>query len=233
MTKKRKRLDQLTNKELENLLSTPQGLERVLLVQENASKELKHQVEHTWLQISNIEEVATRWLNTLIVLGLLQLFPFSNNNMATNYLILSLPSFIVAFYSVVFTLYNHPNYQRTDFFVPEETDKITRYYKSEAEIEILQKIFQSLMQNYEYKKRFSGYIGPAVMMNFTASVLYLFIRYIMKVDIHLYTAIFIAGATLIGIYLIRIHSSSGSRSYTYEQDEDGNRKTFTKDNSQS
>lgn len=223
MKKKTKRLDQLTKEELEGLLSTPQGVERVLSVQESALRELKAQIKHTWLQINDKEEVATRWLSTLIVLGLLQLFPFSGNDKATSYLILSLPSFVIAFYSVAFTLYKHPNYQRTDFFVPEEADKETRYHKNEAELNGLQKIFQYLIGNYERKKKFSGYIGPAVMTNFTVSILYLLISYALNIDIQICVAIIAGAVSLIGIYVIKMHGSSGSFSFTYKQDEKGNR----------
>lgn len=195
----------------------------MLSVQESALHELKAQINHTWLQINDKEEVATRWLSTLIVLGLLQLFPFSGNDRGTSYLILSLPSFVIAFYSVALTLYKHPNYQRTDFFVPEEADKETRYNKNEAEFKGSQKIFQSLIGNYERKKKFSGYIGPAVMTNFSVSILYLITSYVLNIDIQICLAIIVAAVSLIGIYVVKMQGPSSSFSFTYKQDETGNR----------
>jgi hypothetical protein len=223
MKSQTKKLEQLTEDELETLLSTPQNFDRILNLQGNMLNEVREDIHHIWEQIKDREETAARWLSVLIVLGLLQLFPFANDIDAKNYLILGLPSFVIAFYAAALTLSKHPNYLRTNFFVTEEADKITRYHKNDAEIKAYQKIHENLVKSYKRKRQYSGYIGLAVIVNFTANILYIVVHYFFGTNISLPAASLIAIVSLLSIYFINKIGPNKSFSITYKQDAAGNR----------
>lgn len=218
---KTRRLDQLSKKEFNDLISSPQGLDRVIKLEEKTVIELKKQTHHVWQQIKDKEEVAGRWLNTLIVLSLLQLFPFQQSEYGRHFLMLTLPTFIISFYSTALVLFKHPNYNRPDFFISESEDKKTRLQASQAEIKALQDINQSLTRNYERKRKFAGYIGPSVMVNFSLSILFLTSQYVF--EIILPEPIVFIGAILsvMSVYFLKKRGQKESFTVVYQQYESG------------
>jgi hypothetical protein len=216
------RLDKLSQEDLNKLLSNPEGLDRVIKLQKDFLVELQNKTKDIWTQIKDKEEIASQWVSILIILGLLQLYSFSDDAIAAKgYLILSLPSFLAVFYSIAFTLYKHPNYFCTDFFVTEDGAKDTIYKKNDAEIIFLKKIFTSLSKNYERKKKVSKYISPSIIVNFSLSILFLICYYVLEITISIPVYLLIALISLVTIYCISRNGSNGSFSFTYKQDKFG------------
>jgi len=216
-----RRLDQLTQEQLNQLLSTEEGFDRVISLQEKALIDVKGQVDHTFSLIIDKEEAASRWLNILIVLGLLQLFPFSENTDAKIFLILSLPSFIIAFYSVALTFYKHPNHQKTDSFVGEDFDKPTRFNRNQIELNNYQEIFICLHKRYEKKHKTYAFIGPSIIVNFSVCIFYLIYKRILGCDFSSHLVFLIVLASIFFILRIKINGSKESFNITYKKDESG------------
>lgn len=188
---------------------------------ENALKEYRDETEHLWLQIIDKEESASRWLGILIVLGLMQLYPFESDSSKVQFLIMSLPSFVIAFFATALTLVKHPNYLKTHFFVPESNDKKIIYVKNKAEQGILKEVYHSLNKNYEGKKKTFAYIGPSIVVNFTVSLFFLICFYILGLEICVVQSLLLASASILIIFVLKNVWSRGSFSRTFSVNKHG------------
>lgn len=215
-----KHLDQLNEEELNVLLNTREGTNRVVKLQDSVIADLKSNLQHIWLQIIDKEEAASRWITTLIILGLLQLYPFNTDVGAKVFLIATLPSFITAFFATALTLMKHPSYVITSDLVIEDADIRTRYKKNEGEIEILTNLHKSLYKNYQRKKKYAGLIGPSIIVNFTISIFLVAISIILGVTISNVLAILIAFTSIPIIFFLIQSGSKGSVNLESEIDVD-------------
>lgn len=219
-----KKFQNLTQTEIDAILKTKGGAVRVLSLLETHVLETRLQAENVWKQIVDREETAARWLNILIILGLLQLFPITDLADSKAFLLVTLPSFAASVYLVAFTLWKHPNYIRSDFFTPEEADIQTRLDVASTESKHLERFYPSLVKRYQKKGITSGYIGIAILMNFTLSLLMLVSYKIFDFSFSnfcLPTSIGIL--SLVAIYLIKEIIPNESFSHTYTQDENRNK----------
>jgi len=198
------RWDQLTSEEKSKILESPGGLDRVLKLHEDTLIQLKNQVKEVANQIKDKEETAVSWMNLLVILALLQVIGL-DKDYSKIYLIASLPSFMMAFLTTAYTLLKHPNYLKTDFFVPEKEDKQTRYAMCEAEINMLQDIYKRLNDNYNRKKKYAGFIGPAIIANFLVSVIIIICIKIFGFEMSIFYAIVLMVLSLLFILILQKH----------------------------
>jgi hypothetical protein len=222
-----KNFKNLTQQDINVILKTNGGAKRLLTLLENHVIETRLQAENVWKQIVDREEAAARWMNILIILGLLQLFPITDPNDSKAFLLVTLPSFAASVYLVAFTLWKHPNYIRSDFFTPEEADIQNRLDVASAENKHLEKFYSSLVNRYNKKGITAGYIGIAILVNFTLSLGMLIGYKIFDLNLNDKCLPTLIGlGSLVAIYIIKNLIPNESFSQTYTQDENRN-KSFT------
>lgn len=196
----RKRFDQLTEQEIQKNLQTPEGLKRLVKLQEEHLNEVKSQILSDWEQIRDIENNATSWVSLIIVLGVLQLFQ-QNENYLPFYFLMNIPSFSWAFFSAALTLFKHPNFVRPDFFTPEKVDLHLRYKSAKKQNDVLEKLHSSLIEKYNQKLKFKKYLPFSVMTNFATNIIFLAIVAFFKNWMPLEVAFIVGTISLITIFV--------------------------------
>lgn len=163
----------ISQEQIDQFLKTKEGSVRLLSLLDSHIHDARKQAKDTWDQIIDREEAASRWLNLLIILGLLQLFPINDSFESTSFLLITLPSFSLSVYSVALTLWKHPNFIRSDFFTPEKNDIQTRNNIALEEIKYQEKLLPILFSRYSKKGKCSKYIGLAILTNLSLCLIFL------------------------------------------------------------
>lgn len=192
-------IDQFTPEEEARVLNDANELQRVVQLQDESKKVYEKMLQDIKDNIKDKEDLATKWMGILIVISLVQLYPFKEAAISINYLILVLPTFCIAFYTTALTLFKHPNAVTTDSFIVESSNLGARYFTNKALLEIYNKAGQAMKKTYEWKGKFLRYTGPAVIVNFTLSVLFLIEQTVFNLDIPL--CVYIIGS-IISIELV-------------------------------
>lgn len=195
-----RRYDQMTKEEKDEILLSPEGIDRLLSLQKKGLALLRGQVGHVLTEIRDVESNVVSWVSLIIILGLLQVFQVSSN-FQQQYIFLCLPSFILSFMSAALTLRKHPNYIMSDFFTTEDENKQLQYELNEAETSALTTIFQNLVACYNSKKEIGKYIGGSVLVNFVSNIVFLVTSSFVPKSVTNGTSILLGFASIVVVYL--------------------------------
>jgi len=165
--------DQLTRKQREDLLKSPEGLERVLKLQEKIIERIREDISHTYDQIRDKETMAVSWMNLTVVLAIAQAFPAITSEASLGFMIACLPSFFIAILSATLTLLRHPNYVVPDFFETEDENKRLRFNKNEGIISTYTEMKRNLYIVYLWKMKCSRYIGSSIIASILVTIAFI------------------------------------------------------------
>ena len=158
-----------------DLLSSPEGKQRLLKLQIKSLLKLRSEVEHVLQQIRDKESIIVSWLSLTIVLGILQIYPAMDEGIFRLYLVCIFPTLIIALCCAAFTLIGHPTYVLSDFVILEDEAIDEQIASYEAEIDGLKAIYVLLHASYERKKRGSKFVGPAILVNLISNSIFIYV----------------------------------------------------------
>lgn len=115
--------ERITKEQKDQLLKSPNGIDRILKIQDKIIKTLKEDITHTLGEIRDKEKIAISWINLTIVVAILQVLPAFSTDLSKNFVLACLPSFTIGILSAALTLLRHPNYISPNYFETEDENK--------------------------------------------------------------------------------------------------------------